>query len=234
MSKGKRRLKKEVKFAIGFVVFFVVVIGVLLIHRSFNKWDFVSNIDDIVLTIDDTNISLRELSYYIMQVERTGQTYAKAYDADNPKRYWNLYMNNEMTESGYVTDLARKSAMDFCIRDNIYYKEAVAAGFELEPEERDDVIYDARIAYETMTMQERKMTCLTNEDFELIMLKEALAHKYIAALCLEDEDGALDAIVLKYDVGGTYYEDLKQNYEITIDENAWNRVKVGTITINYN
>lgn len=232
MSKVRRKLKKEVRYVIGFVAVVLVLLGFIVWYRQSHEWNFASELDSIILSVGDTNMNLRELTYYIMSVEEAGDRYAKMYDADNPRKYWNLYMNNELTQSGYVSELARAAAMDYCIRDNIYALEAMSHGIYLTDEEEAEVIYDATNAYETMTLKARTTTRLTAEDFKIIMLKEALAHKYIAMLCQQDEDGVLDAIVLKYDVGGSYYESLKASYDIWVDEESWNHVKVGTITIN--
>jgi len=232
MSKaGKRKLKKEVVYVLAGILALLCIIAVILIYTHMNRFEYTKSLNEIVITVNDTNISLKELTYYIMQVEKTGNEYAKAYNPDNPTEYWNIYMNNA-TESGYVTDLAKEAAIDYCIRDNIYAIEAMNMGMELTAEEMSDIAYDAQMAYELMTHKQRMMSELTAEDFELIMTKEQLAYKYMAYLAENDKDGVLAAVVLKYDVDGSYYETLKITYEIFINYDILDYVKVGYVTIN--
>lgn len=228
---GKRKVKKEVKVAIYIMVALVITAVIVLMLSQIHQFNYEESLPEIVVTIDDTNISLKELSYYIMKVEASGQESALIYNKDNPLTYWNLYMNNE-SETGYMTDLAKRAAINFCIRDNIYYQEAVKAGYKLTAEEESDLKYDAESAYNLMTNRQRKGTQLYAQDFEIIMLKENLSHKYMADLATSDESGVLESIMLKYDVGGTYYEQLKETYEITQNDKILDNVKVGFITIN--
>ena len=228
---GKRKVKKEVKIAIYIMVALVITAVIVLMLSQIHQFNYEESLPEIVVTIDDTNISLKELSYYIMKVEASGQESALIYNKDNPLTYWNLYMNNE-SETGYMTDLAKRAAINFCIRDNIYYQEAVKAGYKLTAEEESDLKYDAESAYNLMTNRQRKGTQLYAQDFEIIMLKENLSHKYMADLATSDESGVLESIMLKYDVGGTYYEQLKETYEITQNDKILDNVKVGFITIN--
>ena len=223
-------MKKEVKIILIIVIVVLVFVSSILIYRHVKRFDYGESLNDIVLTIEDTSINLRELTYYIIEVEKTGQQYALIYDEENPLSYWNMYMNGD--ESGYVTDLAKRAAVDFCIRDNIYYKEAVAAGFELTEEELSDIRYDAQNYYELMTNRQREVSCLLPDDLLLIMTKETLAHKYIAYLADNDESGTLDSIMLKYDVGGTYFEGLLNKYSITQNDEILDEVRVGFITVN--
>lgn len=230
-DKPKRRLKKEVKIVLGLAVCILFVSAFVLAIAHRERFDYQESLDEIVLTIDDTNISLKELSYYIMQVEATGEELAKAYNANNPLAYWNMYMN-DTKESGYVTDLARRAAINFCIRDNIYAKEAAKADMDLTADELSDLKYDAEKKYELMKQKQRSATMLTAQDFEIILYKERLAHKYIEQLVKNDDSDVLTAIVLKYDVDGTYYEQLKSGYTITTNDKIIGQIKVGFITIN--
>ena len=230
-GKPKRRLKKEVKIILGIGAAFIAVAAIVLAFAHRDRFDYEKSLNEIVLTVDDTNISLKELSYYIMQVEETGESMAKAYNENNPLAYWNLYMNDK-NESGYVTDLARRAAINFCIRDNIYAKEAMKSGMDMTQDELSDLRYDAQKKYELMKQKQRAATQLTAEDFEIILYKEQMAHKYIQQLVENDNDDVLSAVVLKYDVDGTYYEQLKQSYTITTNDKIISHLKVGFITIN--
>ena len=83
-----------------------------------------------------------------------------------------------------------------------------------------------------MTNRQRTATELTADDFYIILYKQALADKYMAQLAENDKDGTLEAIMLKYDVGGTYYETIKAGYNIVINDDILENVKVGFVTVN--
>ncbi len=184
-----------------------------------------------IVTIDKTVITLKEISYYIMEVENTGDEFARVYNPDNPAEYWGLYMNEEI-RSGYISDLARTAALDYCIRDNIYYLEAVKAGVELTDEEQENVRLDAEEYYAQMTQRQREVTQLVTQDLELILEKVTLTQKYMVQLSSQEDGSVLEAVTLHYDVGGDYYEDLKGSYTIKVNERIWAQVRPGHITIN--
>lgn len=230
-KKSGRKLKKEVKGVIGFVIVLMVMVAVYIFWHQQTKFDYEENLDTIVLTVDQTNICLKEMTYYVMLVERTGNERAKQYNPDNLNEYWGVYVN-QGTEGGYMTDMAAKAAMDYCIRDNIYAMEAGDAGVALAQEELDELKYDAESTYEKMTAREKEMTHLSVADLELIMGKERLSHKYMVMLANAYEEGALEALTHIYDVGGTYYNGLLEKYPVTINEKIWKEIKVGHLTIN--
>ena len=232
MAKAKRKLKKEAFIAIIVMCAVLIVMIVLGIFRMNKGFVYRDNLDTIVITVNDTNISLKELTFYIMKVEETGQERALLYNEDNPLAYWNLYMQNENQDSGYMTNIAKQSAIDYCIRDNIYAKEAAKAGIEFTADEDEDLRYDAQTAFELMTNRQRMASELTSDDFYIILYKQQLSFKYMAYMAENDKDGTLESIMLKYDVGGTYYESLKMNYDIYINKDVLDNVKVGYVTVN--
>ena len=228
----KRKLKKEVVAVIIALVVILAVMVTVLVLKNRNKFVYSEQLDSVVISIDDTNICLKEFTYYVMKVEEAGQERALMYDENDPLAYWNLYMHDVDDTSGYVTDIAKKSAVDYCIRDNIFAKEAYKAGVEIGPDEDSDIRYDAEMAYELMSNRQRTASELTADDFYIILYKQALAYKYMAQLAENDKDGTLEAIMLKYDVGGSYYETIKTNYNVVIYDDILENVKVGFVTVN--
>lgn len=215
-----------------FVFVIAAILAVLVVYRVKTGFVFESDLDQPVLTIDQTVVTLKEISYYIMEVENTGDEYARIYNPDNPLEYWGLYMNEE-TSAGYVSDLARTAAMNYCIRDNIYYLEAQKAGVELTEEEREDVQTDAEDYYANMSQRQKEVTQLLPEDLEIILEKITLTRKYMLQLSSQEEDvSALEAVTVHYDVGGDYYESLKNSYTIKVNERIWEQIRPGHITIN--
>ncbi len=228
----KWHLKPEIKGLLIFVLVICILIAAVTIYHLKTGFVYEEDLAETIVAIDTTVVTLKEISYYIMEVENTGDAFARVYNPDNPVEYWGLYMNEE-TRSGYISDLARRAALDYCIRDNIYYLEAVKAGVELTDEEQESVRADAEEYYAQMTQRQREITQLLTEDLELILEKVTLTQKYMVQLSSQEEDvSVLEAVTLHYDVGGDYYEDLKGSYTIKINERIWGQVHPGHVTIN--
>ncbi len=232
IEKKKRRLKPEVKGIIIFVLVFCILITAYSIYNQMMAFSYETALEEPVVTVGETVVTLKEISYYVIEVENTGDAFAKVYNPDNPIEYWGLYMN-EKTSAGYVSDLARIAALDYCIRDNIYYLEARRAGVELTAEEQEGVHADAEAYYAQMTDRQREVTQLTSKDLELILEKVTLTQKYMVQLSSQEEDvSVLEAVTLHYDVGGDYYENLKASYAVKVNERIWEQVRPGHVTIN--
>lgn len=227
----KWHLKPEVKELLLFVLVLFVLIAAYTIYHIRTAFVYEEDLAEPIVTIDGMVVTLKEISYYIMEVENTGDAFARVYNPDNPVEYWGLYMNEEI-RSGYVSDLARTAALDYCIRDNIYYLEAVRAGVELTDEEQESVRADAEDYYAQMTKRQREVTQLVTQDLELILEKVTLTQKYMVQLSSQDDVSVLEAVTLHYDVGGDYYENLIKSYTIDINKRIWKQVHPGHVTIN--
>ena len=231
-KKKKRCLKPEVKGLLIFVIVLFSLVAVYSVYREMTEFVFEEDLEETVLTINDTVISLKEISYYVIRVEEDGNEYAMQYNPDNPEEYWGLYMN-QATESGYITNLAKDAALNYCIRDNIYYQEAAAEGLELTAEEKEEVRNDAESEYFSMSLRQREMTQLTPKELEQILTKAAIARKYMFWMAEQDEEASvLEMITLYYDVGGSYYEQVKTSYAIEVNEKIWSQIHPGHVTIN--
>lgn len=231
IKKKKRRLKKEAVMVIsGLAIFMVFVILSIVIKKSM-EFSYEKKRLSPVITVSDNIVTLKDFSYYIIEMENKGNEVALIYDESNPTAYWNLYMN-DASDSGYVTDLARRTAINYCVRDNIYAIEAVNAGINLTEEELDEISYDAKQYYDEISDKGISNLGVDVLSLEKAMRTESLAYKYIAYLAENDEDGVLQSVVLKYDVGGKYYEALKNDYKVVIDHEILNEIRFGFVTIN--
>ncbi len=230
----KARLRQMLPVLIS--MFLVMMAGSLMLRR--NNFDYAAHGDREILKIttpygDTITMDLHDLAYYVILVEREGDRRAKDYDADHPKKYWNLYMNDEGDDSGYISDLARRAVLDYALRDAIYAREAEKAGFEADPTLLSDVAYDADVFYRSMTTDELAISNYTDADVAELMQRETTAHEYMLYLCEQEEGSVLETIVTKYDVGGDYYQQLLERYEVSIDTQMWDKVRLGFVTINH-
>ena len=230
----KARLKQMLPMMISVV--FVMMAGSLMLRR--NNFDYAANADREILKIatpygETITLNLQDLAYYVILVEREGDRRARDYDAEHPKKYWNLYMNDEGDDSGYISDLARRAVLDYAVRDAVYANEAQHAGFSLDETQLSDIAFDADTFYRSMTTDELAVSGYTDADLATLMEKEATAHEYMRYLCAEEGDGTLESIVTKYDVGGDYYTQLLTQYTVETDTAMWDKVRIGFVTINH-
>ena len=222
--------KKELLIVIAPVVALLAIVAGIILYRREQKFDYGSNMKETVITIGDTAIKLDEMMYYIYMVEATGQRAALEYDEKHPKKYWNMYMNKEFEDSGFVTDIAKKTAIDYCIRDNIYYMEAVQENFDISEAEREEIIYDAGELYEK-SARYKNLQYVDKEVLQEVMLKEAVAHAYMRSLAGEDSV-ALKNMTEQVDIGGSLYRQRVQQYKIEKNESLLEKVRVGFVTVN--
>ncbi|MCR5209815.1 MAG: hypothetical protein K6C99_06365 [Lachnospiraceae bacterium] len=225
---------------------FVMLISVLAIFLSKRAGylDTGEHLDSIMIDMESLSgeneneeIPLRYLGYYIVKTELDGDQTAREYDSSDPKAYWNLYMNQDGQNSGYVSDLARDAVLNYCIRDIIYSDLAKKNGYKLNEELLTETDYDAASFYADLSDRAKAKTGLTEDEVRVIMENEALAHSYMLELAsLSVKDGlasnSLEAVNELYDINGSYYKNLLSDYKITINTDEWNKVRIGFVTIN--
>lgn len=210
------------------LVAIVIVCGLMVATwiRQQDTFDFTDDLEETFVTIDDTRVTLQELSYYIMLSEGKVNLMAEVYDSTNTQQFWNVYTNHM-----FVRNEAKATAMNSCIRDNIYCLEAEKNGVTLTEEEVAQVKSDAEDVCDGLSYKQALSTKLTADELTVIMEKVALASKY-ANYLIQNEDLSQysDQPETTVEVGGEYYEALKESYTIVINK-KWDDVILGNITV---
>lgn len=206
------------------------VLAFILIYYENKNEEFIYNehLAENVLTVTDTsdeqatvNVNLQEMAYYIINVEGDMQEMACQYDSDYPGRYWSLKIEATYTMRDYAKDLA----MDSCIRDNIYYMEALKNNITLTEEEEERASEDAHIIMKNLTDRQMDVADFTNDVVYDIQIKLSIAGKYVNSLV---EKGYT---MEELELGGDYYEELRLKYKTTENEQLWEKVKLGNLTV---
>ena len=223
-------MKKKTENYIILACVFVIMICAILVsiiygtNKKNNKFVFNEHLDEEALVISKNDekhpLTLKDVSYYVLIMEATGDANAKLYDPSKKNAFWNIYINNT-----FVKTIAKENAMNLCIRDNVYYLEAVANNVSLEPVELEAVEEETDFIYFSLTGKQLDATTLDRSDIYNIRYKIALATKYVTKLMNEND---LSADTLNID--GEYYTDLLDSYDIEIDD-LWDNVELGSITI---
>ena len=101
---------------------------------SKEEFSYADSLNDTVLTVEKENISLKEISYYILVAETNYNEAANIYNEDNPHAFWNIALNMK-----YFRNRIKQSVIDACTRDNVYYQQALKEGYTLKEEELQEI-----------------------------------------------------------------------------------------------
>ena len=169
------------------------------------------------------SMSVGELGWYILRMERAVDEQARLYNAEDPTAYWKLRISKQ-DEAAYIYELAMDTVEDYAARDLIYEREAEAAGFTLDAEELQSIRYDAEREWLKMSEREKSATGLSTEIVESAMKRERIAAAYMNSLQEQGIEGV--------DVGGSYYAVLKEKYQPLLVAEVGEQLRLGKITVN--
>jgi hypothetical protein len=226
----KVSLKKAI---IAIVIANLILIAGAICGKILGRFDYSEHLDDTVIAVDEGNITLREFGYYIFEVEAFVQKQALLYDPDNPKHWWNTHFSAGM-DSQFVCDYARKVAVNSCIADEIYYREAISKGFTLRDDEEKSAADKAQETIGSMDPVQMSSTGLNDTIILETCRKQALASKYARSLA-EDEGVSTDPDeayrLVNWD-GDYYLEEVLPGHVTWTNDDLLKNIVFGKITVN--
>lgn len=230
LKKLEGSMKKNIMAWSSICIFVIVISLLFLVYLNSdgyegNKFVFEEHLADTLVTVGEEDVTLKDACYYIVVIESNLNAQAMALDPDNPQRYWNTPMNNG-EEAGYLSSQAKKDTMDACIRDHIYFKEAIEAGIELTQEETKLCEEDAKDQEKAMTGEAFEVTGYQYQDIYKAVYRTHILKKYMTSLM---QKGYKEE---ELDFDGEYYNQVKKAYNIDINEELWEKVKLGKVTVN--
>lgn len=217
----------------------IIIANVMLVlfaigGKMLTRFDYEDHLDDTVISVDGTDITLREFGYYIYMIESFVQNQALLYDPENPKHWWNTHFSAG-PDSQFVCDYAKKVALNTCICDQIYYEEAVKSGIGPEEALTSQTIGEARALYLNMTPLQLEATGLDEELIIEMHNRHVIASKYAKKLSGEQNfikyDKEPDEL-LNWD-GEYYQEEILPKHEVTISDKILRKITLGKITVNH-
>lgn len=134
------------------------------------------SLDDVVVTIDDTKIKMKEMMYYIYQSEQEGNYYESVYHslADSEQGFW----DSEFEKGKTNREAIKEETMDACILYELFGKMAEQKGYTLTKDENKSAKADAKELYKSLTDKQKKTMGLTAESITKIQKKILLGNKY--------------------------------------------------------
>ena len=189
--------------------------------------DFSDHLEETVVTVDETEVPLQELGYYIMETEEYVYQLAEIYNPTDTMQFWRLHFNGI-----FIITEAKNSAMNTCIRDNVYCLEAEAAGMSLTDEEIAAVEEDVADLLDGLSYKQQQSLQYDAQSLQPILEKVALARKYANSLLESvdwtDYDQTPEVAV---EIDGDYYEEVLATHDVVINKKLWKKISLGSITI---
>lgn len=227
---GRRALerKKNARTIIIVVGVFLILAAVVGYWNNYNHFIFKKSLDKTVFTVEDDPITLKQVSYYIMLEEEHVNDLALIYNEENPLAYWNIHVDHE-----FVSETAAGVVLDYAIQDEMYSREAKAAGVMLTDEEIQEGKLKAADLYGDMTEKQKDQMEYSQADWEEAILKNSLADKYIQNIA-QDKGITMENQVLQGYFGSdsNNYKELYKKYKVEVNTKLWENVSVGRVTIN--
>ena len=223
---GKTR-KKIIRQLVIFFIALAAAIVVTAISADRTKIDYSKHLDDVAVTVDGVEVTLRQMGYYVMKSEENVDELALIYDPTDTSSFWRVHTNG-----GYVVTEAKDAAMDTCVRDMVYCMEADAAGYSLSDEELSQLSADAKDTWECLSYKQRMVLKYTEDELYDILYYVELASSY-ANYLLETEDfsDVSQTPSISLDLDGEYYEALLEKHKVSINKSVWSKIHLGSITI---
>lgn len=216
----KRKLRVTVV-----LLLLVIMLAVVAKQDRMRKTDLVyaEALGEVAVTVDGVDLTLRDIAVYIAYQEATVQKDAVVYDFENPSKYWNAYTNQY-----FVRSVAEKAVKDMAVHDEIFYRMALAEGLELDQREEDYLANEMQDFFMDLSEEQFARLGVTREDIEQAMRKIALGNK-----CQSIVAQAAGLYYEDYDYTGVMYEKITEGHTIKINDSVWDRISVGSITVNY-
>lgn len=220
MSQG---LREYLKLAVTIAVIVFLFIYAVRRNSAIEPIDYAGHLSDVAVTVDGEELTLYDLSFYVLYEEMAIEGEAEVYNKKNTRDFWNLHANGIFFKAA-----AKKSVMDMAVHDHIFYRGAIDEGMELSEDEsaivdesygdflddlylvqKDSGLYDEKQIYETME-------------------RIALSEKYQGLLA--DRDGTTYA---GYAYDGYDYDKLLKEHKVKINKAVWDRVSIGDNSLSH-
>ena len=228
--KKQQKVREHMKTMLTVLLVTTAVIAaavVLLIINNNSMFQYERSLDKTVLIVQGEEVKLKELSYYFMIEEESVNETALTYDPENPRAYWNLYIN-----STFVSVAARDTAIDYFLRDRLYYRLAMEEGMGLTEEEWEEVYRRADAMVTDMTPKQQRLG-MTEEDLIIALEKHQMADNYVLKHAKEQELTMSEEVLSAYfGLNSPFFKEQKQKAEVKYKDRILDKIRLGNLTIN--
>lgn len=229
--KGKHDMKiadkYDRKILYSVISFFLILIIGIAISNKYKESDwlvYAESLDVCVARVNDKELTLKELAFYIAYDEQIVEEQAEIYNAEDTSRYWNV-----KTNGAYTRVIAKEATIQKAIHDEIFYQMAQDMGIVLE-EDDEPIVEKTKQMFWNSVMYGDKLERLgvTEEDLNNTIEKIALAQKCQLEYAQKDFLEMSD-----YDIATPWYEKLLSANDYEIYEDVWKKVHYGEVTLEH-
>ena len=225
-----RKRYNQIAIIISFIAIFL-----LLCYLFYSKWQkdknvfvYEEHLNDIVVTVGEQSVTLREFGYYIAKMEKDVQEKALMYNPKDPMEYWNVHFSAGL-DSGYMFEYAWNYALADCVCDLIFAQKARDEGYNLSENGYKQAEMQAEALYTMLSTEQIEKTGLTIDLIKMIEERRLLVQLYTKSFMGENElSGYIDSIMNC--ISGN--SNMAMETEVICNEDMKNNIRMGTITVN--
>ncbi len=175
------------------------------------------HLSDVAVTVDGDELTLKDLSFYVLYEEQRIESEAEVYNRKNTRDFWNLHANGIFFKSA-----AKKYVMDMAVHDYLFYKGAMEEKMELSEDEKQAVEDSYNDFLDDLILQQLDSGLYDENQIHETMVKIALGEKYRAYLTKRDE-----TTYAGYGYDGYDYENYLKDHRVVVNKSIWDRIAIG-------
>ena len=187
------------------------------------EFSYKEHLQDTVFELDGKAYTLEEVNYYIAMEERQIEKTAMVYNDKDTSEYWNLHTNGE-----FIRLSSKEVVLNTAIHHMLFYEEATKRNIQLTEEEAQIAESSASDLSYDLEEEQKQRAGITDEMIFRMAEKSALAEKYQGILAEENKKN-----FGSYDYSGKSYQAMLQEHELTINEELWEQVVLGEVTLEH-
>lgn len=225
--------KRKTQIGILALLIFAGILCVSWVFTHKEPFVFTEHLEETAITIDNQKITVKELSFYIMDVEEYVNVQALKYNQEDPGDYWNTHFSAG-NDSAFVSDAAKDQVYDICISDYLYAMAAKENDYELSDLAKKTAETEGMERYRSMSQKQLQVTRLSEEELIDLAVRESLATSYAKYLS-ETVDWSYTVLSPSTELSpsGEYYkEKIMNNHQINVNKKLKTKITLGNLTIN--
>ncbi len=217
---------KNQKIRFSTLLLMIVIVVAFISMRSGEQkksLDFAASLDEVAVTVDGTDLALRDVAFYVAYEEKVVEDEAYIYNPQDTGEYWNIHPNGT-----FIRGTAKQSALDMAVHDRIFYAMAEKEGITLEEEEEKRLSNSQYDFNSDLEDEQKEWLGVSEDELNESMRKLALAEKY-QSIYAQIKNGSTE----DYSVSGEAYQKMLEGHEVIVNEDVWDRVDFGHITVHH-
>ncbi len=202
----------------------VIFLAIYSFWSGNNRRDLVyaESLDMVAADVNGTQLTLRDLAFYVAYEEQEVDEQARLYNPKNPREYWSVRV-----DGGFVASSARNAAIQMAIHDELFYQMAMEEELSLTEEEEKELENQINDFWSDLADGEKDQKLgVTREDIGNTMRKMAYAQKYQLIYAELHNKKYED-----YDFSAETYKRFMEKQDYKIHKSVWRRIDFGRVTL---